>query len=190
MKPALALCLLLSLSSGCLTTRGTDVDHPQHPSEDTAYWPQHQAATRTFEVVNNFETRYQVQVTHLTPQFRTSAADRYRAIFRQEKGVFEAAADSTGFFVSIYSANNNLADLQNQELWNIALEVNQGSLSPVRIQAMEPKELWSAFFPVINPWSKEYLILFKLPPLPQAEGTSAGLTLNLNSPNGSVHARF
>ncbi len=189
MKPLLSLCLLLSCMTACITS-SQGVQHPSHPKDDTAYWPIHEQATLSFEVVRNFETRYQVQVTHLSPAFRAAAAERYRAIFNEQKGVFETAADSVGFFVSIYSAQNNLADLQNQDLWNIVLQVNEGSLRPTKIQTVEPKELWSAFFPTINPWSREFLILFALPPLPSTEGGGPRLTLSLNSPNGSVRASF
>ncbi len=190
MKLTLLFGLAWTLLCSCVSSPGPDARLPLYPSEDSAYWPHYETASRQIEVVKNFETRHQIVASYLTPDFRAAIAERYRSIFNDQKPVFEAATDSTGFFVSVYSANRNLEDLSNSELWNITLQVKEGTLRPTRIQRLVPKELWSAFFPTISPWSQEYLILFKLPVMAPESGSPQGLTLNLSAPDGSAHASW
>jgi hypothetical protein len=72
------------------------------------------------------------------------------------------AKDKTKIFVSVYSPDINRNPLTEKAMWNITLQRKDSSVTkePETIFSIKKKEPYTAFFPFINNWSREYLVVF------------------------------
>ena len=154
-----SLAALLS-ASACQTDQAIQIRDALAIYEDRPYYQSYLAANRQFEVVQNFETKQQISATLLTNAFRQSIAQRHKAIYLEAQPVLGEVTDQTGFFVSSFIPGDDLSDLRNSRLWNIVLETPTGTLRPTLIKKLTNKEQWQVFFPKVNLWTEEYLILF------------------------------
>lgn len=176
--------------SGCITSSDPEVSYPLDARDDQDFAPILKQNSAHFDVIKNFETKYQVHITYLTPAFREAMARRYERIFNEPLTQVAEASQKTGFFISLFTGNRDLIDLDNKDIWTIKLEVGASKLDPSRIERLRPKERWSPFFPEINQWSQEYLVLFDTPPKGSAGDAPQQLFLSLNSPVGSVRSAW
>ena len=151
------------LSLSCISSHGGDILVHPHPEDDSTYFTEYSKATSHHEVVNNFETRFIVQSTILSTPFRKAFAKRYQDLYFEKEPVLTEASQRTGFFVSIYTADPELNDISDANLWTIKLKKGTSHLKPVKIEKLRQKERWRPFFKGISPWSVEYLVLFDAP---------------------------
>lgn len=163
MLRALVLFVLPSALLGCVTSVQKGVTVHQAAPEDPAYSKALDKVTAQYEVIKNFETRYELQATALTLDFRKALAERYERIFDERQPVLGEASDKLAFFVSLYTMNKDVNDLTDQHLWNVQLVNGATPTKPFKIERLSRKERWQPFFPYISPWSKEYLVIFDAP---------------------------
>ncbi len=184
-------CLSLSLT-GCLSTiDSTALQTPKPVLEDPAYNKIYKESSQDFEFVDKFVTKYKVHITQLNANFRQALATRHEQIFLEPQPLLTEASQKTAYFVSIYSQNSRLKDLRDERLWSIQLRTGSSVLKPSAIQTIDPKERWVAFFPEINTWSSEYLILFdQAPPQNQPDAVNAVSDFIMASPEGSITSRW
>lgn len=187
--PQLASALLFSfLLSACLTSPDPEASYPLAAQDDKPYFAAYQQVSKRVDVINNFETKFTVDASHLTTAFRQAMATRYEHIFKDKEPALAEAASKTGIFVSVYTSNRELSELSRRDLWTIFLEGNGQKIAPTTIQRLSPKERWAPFFPAISPWSQDYLLLFDVPPA--AGDAPSSLVLSMASPDGSVRIEF
>jgi hypothetical protein len=155
-----ACALAIKLSTSCVYSADNEVALNTTVSQDKSYAKALTQATRSADVINNFEMRYRVKVTRLAPDFRTAFAKRFADVYRQQGPVFEEADAKTGFFVSIMSPEHKTIELENSYHWNIFLTTKAGDTKPAMIKKLNDKLRWSPFFDFVDPWSQEYLVVF------------------------------
>jgi hypothetical protein len=159
--PKLSFLVLLLLSiSGCVTG---NVNVHESPSEDSEYYEILEDSTKDETVYKNFETRFTVKATYLSPKFRTAFSKRLEKVFMQGSLKFDHERTKAGFFISIYSPDSDRMDLHNDQHWTVLLGSDQGDLKPVLIKKLNDKERWRAFFDGISHWTTEYLVVFDAP---------------------------
>lgn len=180
------LISLLLLLTACLSSPEPEVSYPLEAHEDKPYFEIYQASSVQYDVIHNFETKFKAHITRVTPAFQQALAQRYEHIWREPQVLVRDAAQKSAFFVTLYTANRELEDVANTDVWNIQLQVNGQSLKPSSIRKLRPKERWQPFFPEINQWSLEFLLLFDYP---SGSGIEP-VKLLLSSPDGSVEAKF
>lgn len=159
----LRLAMLLSAliaANGCVYSADDEVSLNTTVAQDKPYANALRNSTRTADVINNFEMRYKVNVTHLDASFRDAFAKRLQEIYRQQGPAFEEANAKTGFFVSISSPDHTAINLTNEYHWNIFLAVGNEPKKPVLIKRLNDKLRWKPFFDYVDAWSEEYLIVF------------------------------
>lgn len=157
------------MPSGTSTHLFSDRDDPK---EDAAYMKAFEANTRGSKVYQNFESKFEVNATHLTPAFREAFNQRLAALYARKIDLFQDNAEKTAFFVSVFSPEKGGMDLHDEAIWTIILEVGSESFSPSLIRTAGQKERWPIFFPFVHPWSKEFLLIFDkkvAPDLPLSE---------------------
>lgn len=176
----------------CLSTiDSTTLQIPRPVADDEAYNKAYADSTVRYDVIHHFETKYKINITQLNANFREALAKRHEDIFHEPQPVLTEASQQTAFFVSIYSQNRALADINDPRLWTVQLKVGNTMLKPSLIKTLSPKERWAAFFPEISLWSSEYLVLFdQQPPANQPDSTNFSMEFILSSPNGSVSSRW
>lgn len=160
-KVARALCILAL--PACITSTDDDVTIQPAIEDDSIYVSAYNKATSQYEVINNFETKYIIQTTLLSSAFREAFASRYQSLYNEPQPVLNEASQKTGFFVSIYTADDELKNLADNSLWNIQLIKSNKTLKPVKVEKLREKTRWRPFFKGISPWSEEYLVLFDTP---------------------------
>ena len=167
---ALAASLLL-ISTACVHSVEDDIDLTPTPSEDKDYAKALDKATQARIVYREFETRYQVTATYLSPEFRGAFSKRLERVYKKGETNFTEADQKAGFFVSIHSPDSDRTDLSNPEHWTVLLDSKEGPLKPILVKRLTDKERSRAFFESVNEWTTEYLIVFEAP------------SVNANSPD-------
>lgn len=164
MRAPLILCfgafLALAAAPGCVTSTEPDVNIQDAPGEDDAYNAALQKATQERKVIKDFETRYQVTATYLSPEFRSAFSQRLARVYVQDRSQLDEAGKNAGFIVSITSPTPDRVDLANPNHWTLLLKTPDGAHKPVLVKKLEDKERWRAFFPAVTPWTSDYLIVF------------------------------
>jgi hypothetical protein len=147
----------------CVNTMSDSVDLNERPEDDRSYLKAYDHATRDEKVVVNFETRFTVSATYLSPEFRAAFARRFEKLFNAPQPFLEEASNKAGFFVSIFSPERDGYDLTNDQLWSIQLRTEDRAHKPILVKRLDNKSRWRPFFLDVNNWSDEYLILFDSP---------------------------
>lgn len=160
---ALLLLLLLALLPGCVTSVEPDVSVAMAPSEDPEYSAAFAQATKARVVFKDFETRYQLSATYLSPAFRAAFARRYTRVYKKDMVEFVEATQKAGFFVIIQSPTDDRTDLTNPQHWTLVMNTKDGPMKPILVKKLNDKERWRAFFDSVTKWTTEYLVVFDAP---------------------------
>lgn len=161
--PRYAALALVAALSGCVTSVEKEVDIHPSVQGDKEYAQTLKKSTGQYQVISNFENRYELFATVLTQEFRNALATRYETLYNEKQPLLEEASDKLAFFVSVYTANKEVRDIRDADLWNVQLESDGHIQKPVAIKYVSKKERWQPFFDYISPWSREYLVLFEIP---------------------------
>jgi hypothetical protein len=163
---ALALASVLLGSSaltGCVYSVEDDVDLTPTPDDDREYAAALAKSTQQRTVFKDFETRYTVTATYLSPEFRNAFTKRLERVYRKGEVYFAEADQKAGFFVSIHSPDADRTDLTNPQHWTVLLDSKDGPLKPILVKRINDKERWRAFFDSVTTWTTEYLVVFDAP---------------------------
>lgn len=148
---------------GCTTTQG-DVETaiPPEPLADEAYAPVYQKWHRKVSLVDQFQKRIDAQAVLFTDDMRKAYAERWVRIRGDKEAEIEAlAGGKLAVFVSVFTPESDYLDLDNRQLWSHSLQVGAQGASPVAIKRLFSKSAFSPFFPFVNRWTADYLILFE-----------------------------
>ena len=190
----LALILGLFLAQ-CTSTsdKETLISPHEAPLSDDAFIQALNQATQSANIYRDFETVLLIKVTYLSPHFRNAFAQRVKKLFQYFQPTFDDPKNKVGFFVSVYSPYNQKAELTNQNLWTILVEMHRNESSPLIIKKLDDKERWQPFFPYINKWTHEYFVLFEDPTLAPLDLTgpkSEAVKLKLSNAQTKIELSF
>jgi hypothetical protein len=149
--------------SGCVHSIDSDIKVADAPEDDSAYDAILQKSTRSKSVFKDFENRFQVVTTYLSPEFRSAFSQRLTKVYMTGVGEFEEANAKAGFFVSLNAPFEDRTDLANSQHWSVLMKTPDGLIKPVVVKKLNDKERWRAFFGSVNSWSHDYLIVFDTP---------------------------
>jgi hypothetical protein len=186
---ALALAALAA-PTACVSSIEPDVDITPSPDEDAPYAAALGKATQSRVVFKDFETRYRLSATYLTPEFRAAFAQRLERVFKQGHGQFDDVTGKSGFFVSLHAPENDRTDLTNPEHWSVLLQTGGATQKPVLIKKLSDKERWRPFFTTVDEWTSEYLVVFDAPaanPQSQALVEQNQITLTFANADAQVN---
>ncbi len=181
-----ALWLSLLPLTGCLHSYESGVDLNETPADDSKYLKHLTRDSRDMKIIENFEMRYTITVTYLSPEFRAAFSDRYKSLFNEGTPFLEEANSKAGFFVTMFSPMRQGYDLTDDQLWSIQLKNKEGNLKPTLVKRLYTKERWQPFFKDVSYWSQEYLVLFDTPSVSTSEKLMNKNTLTLNIANADA----
>lgn len=147
----------------CVVSIEPEVDLQPSPLSDSSYEPVLTKNTRSIEVTDNFESRFQIKSTTLSPDFLKAFAKRYERIYKETPPVLIDSAGKAGFFVSLVVPTRDLANLNDPDLWTIQLTRGKEVTRPSIVRRLNEKPRWKAFFPGVNLWSHDFLVVFDAP---------------------------
>ena len=155
--------LLLSAMTwcGCVSSidKGFELADEIHDDED--YYGKYQASTRGGDLINNFDVRFRLHATYLSPEFRSALVKRLQKLYMEDAaGAFEEASSKAGFIVTVYGLERETADLSNTSHWTLIFETKDGPVRPVLVRKINDKIRWRNFFETISPWTSDYLVVF------------------------------
>lgn len=153
-------------TTSCIYSVEEDIKVTPAPADDTHYGAALKKATKSRTVFKEFETRYQVTATYLSPEFRTAFAKRIERVYIKSELNLSEASEKAGFFISIHSPEDDRVDLTNPHHWTVVMENNANSktlIKPILIKKLHDKERWRAYFDGVTEWTSEYLVVFDFP---------------------------
>ncbi len=157
--------LILLLLGGCVHNTEPDVKVAEAPAEDRTYAKALTKATIDRTIYKDFETRYIIGATYLSPAFRSALSGRLERVYKQGQVQLEEADSKAGFFITLHSPDEDRVDLTNPHHWTILL-AQSGATAPIKpiiVKRLDDKERWRALFPNVNEWTTEYLVIFDTP---------------------------
>ncbi|MFK7873424.1 MAG: hypothetical protein AB8C84_09730 [Oligoflexales bacterium] len=177
-----AIFILITLCVvGCVSNpTNTSVEIASSPIDDKTYQDIYESWTQDVQVYHHFDKIHFLTVTKLTPEFLAGFRHRYHTIYKQDPVALQDTSSRTAFFVSIEGPQSDILDISDRNQWSVYLKQQDIKSPPMAIRSLDEKERWKPFFPSINHWTKEFLILFDLPSneSPQLlESTVSHLTL-------------
>ncbi len=160
------LTVICFAATSCIYSVEDDIKVTPAPSEDLDFAKALSNSTQSRTVFKEFETRYQVTATYLSPEFRAAFAKRIEKVYKKSDLNLSEAAEKAGFFVSIHSPEDDRVDLTNPHHWTVGVEdpTNSKALfKPILIKRLNDKERWRAYFESVTDWTVEYLVIFDIP---------------------------
>jgi len=174
--------------SGCVTSWDDSVAIHHRPEDDKEYFEAYLKATRDDKVFVNFETRYTMSITYLSPDFRQAFAKRFESLFGSPQPFLDDASSKLGFFISVFSPDDDKHDLKDEQLWHTKMMIGETVYRPTLIKRLSKKERWRPFFSNVHNWSYEYLVLFDTPTIALSANTlkERSITLSLSNSDARI----
>ncbi len=160
MRKLLQLSFFTFFITGCLHTFDDQVSFKKTAFDDDNYSVAFQDATRHAKVIRDFETKYELTATYLSPKFRTAMSKRFSNLYEETRPLLEESSSKAGFLIAIYAPEEDF-DLRKSIDASLKFKTQGEKLSPVLIKTLRNKEKWQPFFPYVNRWTKEYLVIFE-----------------------------
>ena len=158
---ASALALLATLW-GCSSTQPiVQIEQHLEAHQDEAYSEQLDHSSRSAKVYIDFETKFIIYTTFLSPDFQSQMGRRLKELFSQKAIDFQPTSAEHAFLVSVFSPDEDVSRLNNTDLWTILMKGDAFERAPKSIRELEDKHRWTPLFPYIHKWSREYLLVFE-----------------------------
>ena len=95
MKLFSAISILIFLLLGCTTSSNVDLQ----PSfkEDDDYFKVYERNTKMQKVFKNFESKFAIEITYLSPEFRQAFSQRLKKLYLQDSPSLDEASTKAGF---------------------------------------------------------------------------------------------
>lgn len=168
----------------CVSSIEPEVTLNEDIRSDDAYFRSYSRETREAKVIGDFEHKFTLGATRLTPELLAAVGQRQKRLLGKEDpsflGIKDEGAAGGHFLVSVYSPSDDVIDLADKRLWSVAWE----GMAAKRIKRLNDKTLLKAFFGHVNGWGQDYIVSF--------EGGSSARdgTLRLSSVDGQVAFDF
>lgn len=149
--------------ASCVHSKEADVTITESPTEDQAFDKALEKAAKTRSVFSDFETRFILTAVYISPEFRAAFSKRLEKVYKKSDVELGEIGSKAGFVVTIQVFDDTRADLTNPQHWTVLLNGEDGPIRPILIKPLADKERWRAFFPSINQWSHDFLVVFDTP---------------------------
>jgi hypothetical protein len=165
----LSVTCTVGLLTSCVSS-GSKVEINPAIHEDRAYMSVLERHHFDAEAHRHFATHFFVGATLLSPAMRSAIGDRYERLYGARQPIFQEASERTGFIVSVYVTNLRYHFLDDESQWMLLLSVDGATVQrPAIIKYLPEKPRLTPFFPSVNTWTRDYLVLFDTPTPPAAD---------------------
>lgn len=159
---AWAVVMLGFTVSGCWST--ADFGHVSTPlaaEADDSYWDVIEQWHRKAEWYGDLEEHSSVRAVFLNEEVRSAYLKRFEEVRGERLEVFSQDESShMAILVSLYSAQSAFTNLADARQWSLFVSLGGGAVRPFQVREVYEKALLQAFFPFINSWSREFLVVF------------------------------
>ena len=170
------ICLTTLFIFSCTHPKGDSSSSPTVVS-DSSYYTALKQVTRQASVSHEFDSKFKIYATYISPEFRQALSDRYKRLYDKEVPMFPE--EGVSFLVSVYTNDTSKTSLDDKKIWSLFLEQNSNRIDEYTISTISDKNRVYPFFDYVNKWSKEYVLNFHAEP-----GT--GMNLLIANSDGKV----
>jgi hypothetical protein len=139
------------------------VDLQEPPLSDSAYASTLSSNSDRVEVIDNFESKFTLDVVKLTPEYLKAFAKRHEQLYKETPPVLTEGGSQAGFVVSLTVPGREISNLSDTAIWTIQMKRGNEVYRPSVVRRLGDKARWRAFFPGVTLWSHEFLVTFDVP---------------------------
>lgn len=154
----------LSLLTSCATSSNTSVTVHKAALDDEEYVSTLENKTREVHVYDVFKSQYKITVTLLDEDFRQALSKRVSSVLLKERIKELHIENKTAFFVVLSTPDRKMEQLEDKDIWTVTLKDGSEDLKASEIKYMREKSQSQLFFPSVDTWSKEFLVIFDKDP--------------------------
>lgn len=169
-KTSLLLVILVLFACQHSNLKNQLIELGAIPSDHTSeYLEVYKKVSVTQKIYSEFETKAIIAVTPFTLEFLNAYLNERRLFLREsdfsilEERERQINSKNLKFFVSFYTPNPDFNDLDKpNSIWQIFIEKSDATkILPLAIRkSTETYPVLNHFFPLLDPWSSPYLIIF------------------------------
>ena len=154
----------LSLLTSCATSSNTSVTVHKAALDDEEYVSTLENKTREVHVYDVFKSQYKITATLLDEDFRQALSKRVSSVLLKERIKELHIENKTAFFVVLSTPDRKMEQLEDKDIWTVTLKDGSEDLKASEIKYMREKSQSQLFFPSVDTWSKEFLVIFDKDP--------------------------
>jgi hypothetical protein len=156
-----ALCLSLVLSACTSGWGASTAQVPAAPNSDESYKSVLAQWHTRVSVFDKFQKVIEGDAVLFSNEMRSAYASRWKEI-RNESGsnLGDLSSGKMALVVSYFTPKDDFMELNNAQLWTLQLKLGGKMYSPALVQRLFEKSALEGFFPFVNKWTTEYLVVF------------------------------
>lgn len=166
----------LSLLTSCATSSNTSVTVHKTALDDEEYVEILEDKTRDVHVYDVFKSQYKITVTLLDESFMQALSKRISSVLLKEQIKELHIENKTAFFVVLSTPDRKMEQLEDKKIWTVTLKDGAETLKASEIKYMREKSQSQLFFPSVDTWSKEFLVIFDKDPKKLSQDISLVVT--------------
>lgn len=153
--------LEIFLFLSCQSSKDVVVQRVEGASQDHEYLPVFEKWHKRAYYSKSIEHSVYIESVYFSKDFMTAYRKRFQNIFGQKETQWIAGNDEhIVFFVSVYCNDEPLMKLEDWKIWSIEIQFEDKFVAAKEITKVEQNISVTAFFPFINRWTHEYILLF------------------------------
>ena len=150
------------LLGSCTTSSdASSASVPESALEDEAYAGPYKNWHTKVSVVDQFQKKFDAEAVLLSNDMRRAYTERWsRLRGKSDAGLGDLSGGKLAVILSYFSPQDEYMDLSNPQLWTVELSVAGKNYAPALVQKLPQKAALEPFFPFVNQWTVEYLLVF------------------------------
>ncbi|MBP6218919.1 MAG: hypothetical protein KA436_10065 [Oligoflexales bacterium] len=148
--------------------------------------------TRAVSIHKGFDLVTDLHATLLSKDFLSNFEKKYfERLPAASDSPLKEAKEKIGLFVSLYTPIKD-NDMTDPKFWSYTLKHAGQDYKIARVKKIKQKQEWTPFFPYINIWTVEYLLLFELAPtqISDAQHGSSNIDITLYNLQSKTELNF
>jgi hypothetical protein len=160
----LILLSLMSLagSLGCVSASNlSSAKVPESPEGDKEYAEAYRKWHTRLSVTDQFQKKFDADGVLFSNEMRKAYTERWQRLRgKNDAGLGDLSGGKLAVILSYFSPEDDYLELGNTQLWSVSLEVGGKTYAPALIQRLQQKTALQGFFPFVNHWTADYLLVF------------------------------
>ena len=157
----LSILLCVGFFSCVSASRNSSALVPASANSDESYFKAYEAAHVELLVNNEFQKKFDAHGVLFSTEMRRAYTERWTRLHgKTDAGLGDLSGGKLAVILSYFSPEDDYMDLTNAQLWSVSLNVAGTEYPPTLVQRLQQKTALKVFFPFINHWSADYLLVF------------------------------
>lgn len=175
---AVAVSSGLSLTACTTASSNTRTVVPPGPMDDVEYSAVLLKWTKEAKVIDHFQKQVDFNAVLLTDEMRRAYVARHARLRGDASAAIEDMnGGKLGMIVSIFTPDSGYEDLSDRSVWSVSLRAGAQSVTNVQVRRLSNKTVLEPYFPFVNRWTNDYLLVFETASAPQPGAAASEILL-------------